>query len=458
MNLRGDSITAYGFIWSHDEKIVSLYKFIYQYDQFHKLIKKWCTLKEILDAHPLYSEHTLKANLGGNIKTAYGFVWSYDRNLIEPEEKIFVIDEKYILEKDVFNVPDNNEYWKNMIGYENRYLISNYGQVYSLLSQKILATSDDAGYISVKITNSKGKRKSLYSHIIVALHFIKQIDPEKNVVNHIDENKSNSHYLNLEWVTSSINSLTYQKNKIRPIIIQYTVEDKLIKEWKDINEIMEHNKNYCRTSILKCLNDSHKTGVIYGFKWKHKDETINIKMKEKIRKNNISIDGEIWKNIGIIKGNNYSAYEISSHGRLRNSQTKRILILALQMAGYYFLPIPDDKGNRKNFNIHKLVALSFCTIPSDNKKYVVNHIDKNRANNNYKNLEWITQRDNVIHSKGIKVHQLDKDTGKIIKTFNCIADAAKAMNSNNGSAIVNVCKGRASCITACGYKWSYADE
>ena len=47
---------------------------------------------------------------------------------------------------------------------------------------------------------------------------------------------------------------------------------------------------------------------------------------------------------------------------------------------------------------HRIIAEIFCKKPSDNKSLQVNHIDGNKQNNNYKNLEWVTPSENRRHS------------------------------------------------------------
>ena len=49
------------------------------------------------------------------------------------------------------------------------------------------------------------------------------------------------------------------------------------------------------------------------------------------------------------------------------------------------------------FYVHRLVAQAF--IPNPNNYEVINHIDFNGLNNTVENLEWCTQKQNVIHSR-----------------------------------------------------------
>ena len=50
----------------------------------------------------------------------------------------------------------------------------------------------------------------------------------------------------------------------------------------------------------------------------------------------------------------------------------------------------------KQYSVHRLVALAYCD--KDVGKCDVNHIDGNKLNNNFKNLEWVTKSENMIHA------------------------------------------------------------
>lgn len=95
---------------------------------------------------------------------------------------------------------------------------------------------------------------------------------------------------------------------------------------------------------------------------------------------------EIWKEIP-----NYTNYEVSSIGRVRNKKTNRILSV-LENKGYLSVAIYNDCG-RKYFLIHRLVGKVFLKKPNELRQ--INHKDENPKNNSVNNLEWCTAKYNV---------------------------------------------------------------
>jgi hypothetical protein len=109
------------------------------------------------------------------------------------------------------------EIWKPIIGYENLYEISNLGNVKSLQKgfkkEKILKNRpNNLGYVRVDL-RSNGKSKTIYTHKLVAIHFIPNTY-KKLQVNHINGIKSDNRIENLEWVSSNENQChRYSKTK-----------------------------------------------------------------------------------------------------------------------------------------------------------------------------------------------------------------------------------------------------
>lgn len=445
-NLNGLTKRSYNHIWSYDEKLGKTKKIIYQYDLSCNLIKKWNSIKDIIKEHPKYNRGPLSHNLSEMTKSSYGYVWTYKSDFSTPVRDIVIINKKYILKTDVFDYPNDDEYWKNITGYEGRYLISNHGRVYSLLTQIILAQNiqNKTSYPDINLKDKNQTEKTWSVHTLVGVHFIKNTNKKYNMINHIDHKKNNNHYKNLEWTDASGNGLAYHKQKPPRAIDQYNLDNKLIKEWTGIDEILKDNKSYKRKSILRCLFGEYKK--IYNSIWKYKNPK---KQKEIIEYKN-----EIWKNIGVIDELDFSRYDISNYGQIRLNKSMKILSPSINENGYYHILLTYKKNKRKNYYIHTLVAYMFCNKPDNYRDLVVNHIDENKVNNHFKNLEWITQKMNVVHSVGIKINQINIKTNEIINIFDCIKDAARSLGKKHGSDISQVCNGKKR--MAYGFKWKYA--
>ncbi len=106
-----------------------------------------------------------------------------------------------------------NEIWKDIIGYEGLYQISNKGRVKSVKLNSIRKSHlSDRGYQIITLRN-KNHTKSVRIHRLVAIHFIPNPD-NKEQVNHIDFDPLNNIVENLEWVTNRENSChSLQRNK-----------------------------------------------------------------------------------------------------------------------------------------------------------------------------------------------------------------------------------------------------
>jgi hypothetical protein len=62
--------------------------------------------------------------------------------------------------------------------------------------------------------------------------------------------------------------------------------------------------------------------------------------------------------------------------------------------GYFKVMLTNSDGRRRGYFVHRLVMLTFVG-PSDLQ---VNHLDENKKNNKLINLEYTTNRKNIVHS------------------------------------------------------------
>ena len=173
---------------------------------------------------------------------------------------------------------------------------------------------------------------------------------------------------------------------------------------------------------------------------------------------------EIWKPIP----NTKNQYEASNFGNIRSLRKGKIKILRLckNSRGYMSVGVFG-----KVFSVHRLILKTFKPIPNENK-FVINHIDGDKTNNNLNNLEWCTQKFNISHSKMMGRHYVFSDDERekakdnrlnairkkvlCIETneiFESISAAARAKNTYVQN-ICHCCNKKLN--SAGGYHWEYA--
>lgn len=104
------------------------------------------------------------------------------------------------------------EIWKDVVGFEGKYFVSNHGRLKSLNGKFTKKYPD--GYITTGTIDSlnyrvvtlrdHGRIRKDRIHRLVALAFIERVEG-KNYVNHIDGDGLNNHVSNLEWCTHKEN-------------------------------------------------------------------------------------------------------------------------------------------------------------------------------------------------------------------------------------------------------------
>ena len=181
---------------------------------------------------------------------------------------------------------------------------------------------------------------------------------------------------------------------------------------------------------------------------------------------------EIWAPIVGYK----EYYEVSNLGRIRS--TDRMVKTKWRNGedGEYFKPgrvlVPkpcskDKKGHqsylqvclsvnniKKYLMIHRAVAMAF--VPNPENKTTVNHKDGNKHNNRADNLEWVSMRENALHSSYVLGSK--RNTGvRCVETgekFKVMKSAARFAGVSY-SAISMAISGKR--LTAGGYHWVKED-
>ena len=161
------------------------------------------------------------------------------------------------------------EIWEPIIGYEDRYAVSNFGKVKSLKTHQVLRgehTKD--GYIRVRLWDG-ACYKSRMVHCLVAEMFIPLPDSEhKYEVDHIDNNVTNNVVTNLRWLThkENLNKSFELNHQLRPkrVVYQFTLDGQLVCQYESVNEAFR--KTNIR-HISECANRKYKTAG--GYVWRY---------------------------------------------------------------------------------------------------------------------------------------------------------------------------------------------
>lgn len=157
---------------------------------------------------------------------------------------------------------------------------------------------------------------------------------------------------------------------------------------------------------------------------------------------------EIWKDIKGFEG----LYQVSNLGNIKSmshtvtmphrdggtrTRTRtfvgRKISQWLSKRGYYCVTL-KNRGYKRHFTVHRLVALSF--IENNSQLATINHINGIKTDNRVENLEWCTQSENVKHAHDTG---LNKGSGRLIFDecsgiyFNSCLEASRSLGVSNST-------------------------
>jgi hypothetical protein len=90
--------------------------------------------------------------------------------------------------------------------------------------------------------------------------------------------------------------------------------------------------------------------------------------------------------------NGFEDYMIDRDGNIMGARLKRLMKPQNNGDGYLNIALWKDKKPKK-YLIHRLLALQF--IPNPDNLPLIDHIDRDRQNNNLENLRWVTRSQNM---------------------------------------------------------------
>ena len=155
------------------------------------------------------------------------------------------------------------------------------------------------------------------------------------------------------------------------------------------------------------------------------------------------MQGELWKTI-----DEHSLFSISNMGRIKYYRDfNGCYIIKQEIRNNYMYIRISNKKITNNYRVHRLVAIAFIKNP--NNFLCVNHIDGNKKNNNFLNLEWCTHSQNIQHAYNIglklptigkKIQAINLITGEIFE-FASAYEASRNIKGNQ-SNICTCCMGK----------------
>ena len=252
---------------------------------------------------------------------------------------------------------------------------TNYTDKYGYTTKMKFNALDEDGNLIEAGKDKKTMRMTYVKHI-VAYYFVPN-ESDYQYVLHIDKNKQNLFYKNLQWIDEDAKN-TYVNN--------------------------------CRKEVHQQI----KAGEI------NHDNKITAETDNMDQDNFVSI-GMIQTSTDTIR--DFSSYSISMDGKSVLTKTGKLKPKSKNIHGYVVVNLIDaNQGNRNSVPMlmHKLINV---VLKGGKYEDQVDHKDEVKTNNSLDNLEPVTARENSIRANGASFYKIDPDTMRIVETYRAISEA-----------------------------------
>jgi hypothetical protein len=137
----------------------------------------------------------------------------------------------------------------------------------------------------------------------------------------------------------------------------------------------------------------------------------------------------------------FNGYLVYDDGRIFSKKRKIYLRHDIVRGGYHQVSLSTN-GTQKRYKVHRLVAYCFCNPPDNYQELAVDHLDGNKDNNSFDNLEWVTMDENNRRARENKLNDISynnsvrwndedfrKNTGRNISIGRTLSGCARGKNN-----------------------------